>query len=166
PLPKKNIDTGMGFERAVRVVESVSGGRVVPSNFETALFAPLLEAIHAHVGQATRFGTPEGTRVRRIADHVRAATFCISDGVRPSNLKQGYVVRKVLRRAMLDRHLLGGDLRSPWLHTLAEVVARSLGGAWPELREARALAASTIAAEEEKFAGAFLSGSQKLAVLA
>jgi alanyl-tRNA synthetase len=166
PLPKKNIDTGMGFERVVRVIESVSGGRVVPSNFETALFAPLLEAIHAHVGQSTRFGTPEGTRVRRIADHVRAATFCISDGVRPSNLKQGYVVRKVLRRAMLDRHVLGGDLRRPWLAELSGRVVDVMGGAWPELRDARGVIAATIAAEEEKFADAFLSGSQRLAVLA
>jgi len=166
PLPHRNIDTGAGFERLVRVVESVQAGAMLPSNFETTLFRPLLDAIHAHVGRATAFGTPEGVSVRRIADHVRAAVFCIADGVRPSNVKQGYVVRKILRRAMLDRHLLGGDLRSPWLHTLADVVAQSLGGAWPELREARALAASTIAAEEEKFAGAFLSGSQKLAVLA
>jgi alanyl-tRNA synthetase len=166
PLPHRNIDTGAGFERLVRVIESVQAGAMLPSNFDTTLFRPLLDAIHAHVGRATTFGTPEGVSVRRIADHVRAAVFCIADGVRPSNVKQGYVVRKILRRAMLDRHLLGGDLRSPWLHTLADVVAQSLGGAWPELREARALAASTIAAEEEKFAGAFLSGSQRLAVLA
>ncbi|HZM01111.1 MAG TPA: alanine--tRNA ligase-related protein, partial [Planctomycetota bacterium] len=139
---------------------------MLPSNFDTSLFAPLLDAIHSHAGRATAFGTPEGVSARRIADHVRAAVFCIADGVRPSNVKQGYVVRKILRRAMLDRHLLGGDLRSPWLHTLADVVARSMGEAWPEVREARSLAWSTIAAEEEKFAGAFLSGSQRLAVLA
>jgi alanyl-tRNA synthetase len=166
PLPQRNIDTGMGFERVVRVVESVAAGRVLPSNFDTSLFRPMLAAIHAHIGRETAFGTPEGTRVRRIADHVRAAVFCIVDGVRPSNVKQGYVVRKVLRRAMLDRHALGGDLRTPWLATLADVVAESMGGAWPELLDARSLCASTIAAEEEKFAGAFLSGSQRLAVLA
>jgi alanyl-tRNA synthetase len=166
PLPSKNIDTGMGFERAVRVIESVRTGRVLASNFETQLFAPLLEAVHAHVGRATAFGTPEGTHVRRIADHVRAATFCIADGVRPSNLRQGYVVRKVLRRAMLDRHVLGGDLRRPWLAELSGAIADHMGGAWPELRDARAVVASTIAAEEEKFAEAFLSGSQRLAVLA
>ena len=166
PLPHRNIDTGAGFERLVRVIESVQGGVLLPSNFDTTLFRPLLEAIHAHVGRTTAFGTPEGASVRRIADHVRAAVFCIADGVRPSNVKQGYVVRKILRRAMLDRHVLGGDLRSPWLHTLAGVVAQSLGGAWPELREAAALAGAAIASEEEKFAGAFLSGSQKLAILA
>ncbi|MBM3986031.1 MAG: alanine--tRNA ligase, partial [Planctomycetes bacterium] len=166
PLPSKNIDTGMGFERAVRVIESVASGRVLASNFETQLFAPLLEAIHAHAGRATSFGTPEGTRVRRIADHVRAATFCICDGVRPSNLRQGYVVRKVLRRAMLDRHVLGGDLRRPWLAELSGAIVDHMGAAWPELRDARAMIASTIAAEEEKFAEAFLSGSQRLAVLA
>ncbi len=166
PLPQRNIDTGMGFERIVRVLETVRLGRTVPSNFETPLFAPLLEAIHAHVGRTTEFGTPDGTRVRRIADHVRAASFCIGDGVRPSNERQGYVVRKVLRRAMLDRHLLGGDLRSPWLARLSETIVDHMAGAFPELRDARSMIASTIAAEEDKFAGAFLGGSQKLAVMA
>ncbi len=165
-LPKRNIDTGMGFERVVRVVESLAAGRALESNFETSLFRPLMEVIHAHVGRTTAFGTPEGTRARRIADHVRAAAFCIADGVRPSNLRQGYVVRKVLRRAMLDRHLLGGDLRSPWLAALASTVVETMGAAWPELADARAVITSTIAAEEEKFAGAFLSGSQRLAVMA
>ncbi|HTE05476.1 MAG TPA: alanine--tRNA ligase, partial [Planctomycetota bacterium] len=166
PLPKRNIDTGMGFERAVRVVESIAAGRMLASNFETTLFAPIMDAIHAHVGRHTEFGTAEGTRTRRIADHVRAAVFCIADGVRPGNEKQGYVVRKVLRRAMLDRHILGGDLRSPWLATLSGTVVDSLGGAWPELREARAVIEQAIASEEDKFTGAFLSGSQRLAVLA
>ncbi len=166
PLPNRNIDTGMGFERAVRVLESLERGEVLPSNFETRLFAPLMEAIHGHVGRAPEFGTPEGERTRRIADHVRAATFCIADGVEPSNEKQGYVVRKVLRRAMLDRHLLGGDLRTPWLTELSGVVVDAMGEAWPELVEARNLIASVVTAEEERFAGAFLSGSQRLAVLA
>jgi alanyl-tRNA synthetase len=162
PLPNRNIDTGAGFERMVRVLEGLERGEFLPSNFETALFAPLMESIHAHVGRETAFGTPEGTRTRRVADHVRAATFCIADGVRPSNLKQGYVVRKVLRRAMLDRHVLGADLRTPWLTTLSGTVVDTMGEAWPELRDARQVIASTIAAEEEKFAGAFLSGSQRL----
>ncbi|MGQ0551950.1 MAG: alanine--tRNA ligase [Planctomycetota bacterium] len=166
PLPRRNIDTGMGFERLVRVLQTVATGQVVSSNFETPLFEPLIEAIHGHIGRVTAFGTPEGTRVRRIADHVRAASFCIADGVRPSNERQGYVVRKILRRAMLDRHVLGSELREPWLANLSGLVAQSMGGAWPELREASAMVASTIAAEEEKFAGAFLAGSQRLAVLA
>lgn len=166
PLPQRNIDTGMGFERVLRVLESLEQGEVLDSNFETSLFLPLVDAIHEHVGQSTRHGTPQGERVRRIADHVRAAVFCIGDGVRPSNEKQGYVVRKVLRRAMLDRHLLGADLRTPWLCELASVVTETMGAAYPDLREAAGLITSTVAAEEEKFAGAFLSGSQKLATLA
>jgi alanyl-tRNA synthetase len=166
PLPSRNIDTGMGFERIVRVVESAERGEVLASNFETRLFAPIMAAIHEHVGLDTSHGTPEGTRTRRIADHVRAACFCIGDGVRPSNEKQGYVVRKVLRRAMLDRHLLGGDLRQPWLETLAGTIIDTMGEAWPALRDARSMIASTIAGEEEKFAAAFLSGSQKLGVMA
>jgi len=166
PLPQRNIDTGMGFERMLRVKESLERGVTLPSNFETALFAPLLEAIHEHIGRQTVFGTLEGERTRRIADHVRAATFCVADGVRPSNEKQGYLVRKVLRRAMLERHQLGGDLRQPWLAQLAEVVVDIMSNSWPELNEARQLITSSIAQEEEKFASAFLSGSQRLAVLA
>ncbi|MFT7462249.1 MAG: alanyl-tRNA synthetase [Pseudohongiellaceae bacterium] len=166
PLPQRNIDTGMGFERILRVVQSLEAGSVLPSNFETTLFTPLVDSIHEHIGKRTDFGTPDGERARRIADHVRAATFCITDGVRPSNEKQGYVVRKVLRRAMLDRHQLGGDLRQPWLTELAEVVVDTMGTAWPELSDARQLITSSIAQEEEKFASAFLSGSQRLHVLA
>jgi alanyl-tRNA synthetase len=162
PLPNRNIDTGAGFERLVRVIESLERGEVLPSNFETALFAPILSSVHEHVGQDTTFGSAEGTRVRRIVDHVRAASFCIADGVRPSNLKQGYVVRKILRRAMLDRHVLGADLRSPWLSTLSDTVVETMGSAWPQLRDAQKLIASTIASEEERFASAFLSGSQRL----
>ncbi len=166
PLPQKNIDTGMGFERAVRVVESLAAGRTLESNFETSLFTPAMAAIHEHVGKQTTFGTKEGVHARRMADHVRAASFCIADGVQPSNLKQGYVVRKVLRRAMIDRHMLGADLREPWLCELAGTFADTLGEAWPDLREARSMIASTIAAEEEKFASTFYSASQRLAVLA
>ena len=166
PLPQRNIDTGMGFERILRVIESIESGAILPSNFETALFTPLLDAIHEHIGKSTDFGTPDGERARRIADHVRAATFCVMDGVRPSNEKQGYVVRKVLRRAMLDRHQLGGDLRQPWLADLAAVVIQTMGRAWPELTDAQQLITSSIAQEEEKFASAFLSGSQRLHVMA
>ena len=166
PLPQKNIDTGMGFERTVRVLESLAAGKTLTSNFETSLFAPIMAAVHEHVGRDTVFGTPEGVHARRIADHVRAATFAITDGVRPSNIKQGYVIRKVLRRAMIDRHMLGGDLRRPWLGELSGTIVETMGGAWPVLREARSMVASTIAAEEEKFAAAFLSASQRLSVLA
>ena len=165
PLPNRNIDTGMGFERAVRVLESLERGEVLSSNFETRLFAPIMDAIHEQVGKQTTHGTPEGERTRRIADHVRAASFCIADGVQPSNEKQGYVVRKILRRAMLDRHLLGRDLATPWLTTLSGTVIDCMQGAYPELGEARQLVTSVIAAEEERFAGAFRSGSQRLSVL-
>jgi len=166
PLPKKNIDTGMGFERMVRVLESLERGTVLASNFETALFAGALAAIHEHVGRTTEHGTPDGARVRRIADHVRAATFGIGDGVRPSNERQGYVIRKVLRRAMIDRHTLGGDLRTPWLCELAGVFVDEMGDAYPELREARGVVTSTIAGEEERFAEVLLSGGQRLSALA
>ncbi len=162
PLPQKNIDTGMGFERTVRVLESLERGVVLPSNFESSLFTPLVDAVHEHVGRSTEFGTLEGERVRRIVDHVRAATFCVSDGVRPSNVKQGYVVRKVLRRAMIDRHILGGDLRQPWLTELSARIIDEMSGAWPELRDAQSVITSAIALEEEKFASSFLSASQKL----
>ncbi len=166
PLPQRNIDTGMGFERIVRVLESLESGTIPASNFDTATFAPIMAAIHGHVGRGTTFGTPEGERTRRIADHVRAAVFCIADGVRPSNAKQGYVVRKVLRRAMIDRHLLGGDLRQTWLATLADTIIDTMRRAWPDLGEARTAITSAIATEEQKFASTFLGASQKLHALA
>ena len=93
PLPNKNIDTGMGLERIAAAMQGVR------SNFEIDIFEPLVAAASEHVGVKYDRDTPDGVRIRRISDHARALTFCIHENVQPSAEKQGYVVRRLLRRA-------------------------------------------------------------------
>ncbi|MEW6742441.1 MAG: alanine--tRNA ligase [Planctomycetota bacterium] len=156
-LPRRNIDTGAGFERLVRVMQ---GGA---TNFDTDLFLPLLQ----HVAEVTgkRYGDHEADniRMRRIADHVRAVVFCVGDGVLPSNERQGYVVRKILRRALVDWWTLGAKERG--IETLVPVVTEIEGMAevYPELLEHRDRAIQVIADESQRFAGAYTTGSSKLA---
>src|SRR5262249_38804738 len=114
PLPQKNIDTGAGFERICRVMQ---GGK---TNFDTDLFQPILTRIGAAAGEPYGRDPQRDIKMRRIADHVRAALFCIADGVRPSNEQRGYVVRKILRRALADWWQLG--VREPGLWVLVDAV--------------------------------------------
>jgi alanyl-tRNA synthetase len=146
----------MGFERLLRVLEGVA------TNFDTSLFRPLLGRICDLSGREYGKDRMDDIRMRRIADHVRAAVFCISDGVRPSNEKQGYVVRKVLRRAVMDGRNL--DLRDLFLHELVETVINSMKGGYPELEEQRSRIEREVRLEEEKFAEAYLQGSARLSV--
>jgi len=105
-LPNKNIDTGMGLERIAAAMQGVR------SNFEIDIFKPLVQAAAEHVGVKYDRDTPDGVRVRRIADHARALTFCIHENVKPSADKQGYVVRRLLRRAVLDAYQMADATRS------------------------------------------------------
>ena len=109
PLPKKNIDTGMGLERAAAALQGVR------SNFEIDIFKPIVAAAADVLGRRLRQGqdTPDGVRIRRASDHARALTFCIHENVRPGPEKQGYVVRRLLRRAVLDAYQMGQ--REPFL---------------------------------------------------
>src|SRR5262249_40497893 len=127
PLPSKNIDTGMGLERAAAVLQGV------PSNFDIDTFRPIISAICDILGRRYRREQPHSVPIRRIADHARAVTFCVHENVLPSNEKQGYVVRRLLRRAVLDGYRLG--LREPFLHRLPAVVARVMRQPYPELTE-------------------------------
>jgi len=154
PLGRRNIDTGMGFERILAVLH---GQR---SNFETGLFLPILAAIARAAGQEYAYAHPQGQQFRRIADHARAATFLIADGVKPSNEERGYVVRKVLRRAVRDGITLGID--KPFLHTLVPVVVELMGKAYPELRRAEAAATAFLRAEDEKFRETYHTGMHLL----
>src|SRR3984893_9519262 len=101
PLPKKNIDTGMGLERAAACLQGV------PTVFETDIFRPLVAAVAEVLGVRYESDHPDGVRIRRMADHSRALTFCIHENVKPSNEKQGYVIRRLLRRAGLEPHQMG-----------------------------------------------------------
>ncbi|MGE0141859.1 MAG: alanine--tRNA ligase [Planctomycetota bacterium] len=154
PLPQKNIDVGLGLERIAAVLAGV------PNNFETDLFLPYLRHIEQRCGKRYGADRSDDVRMRRIADHARAVTFCIADGALPSNEGRGYVVRKILRRAARDGYDLGFD--RPFLHELVDVVGEVMGSAYPEVREHAGQCRSVIRAEEEGFANTYRLGMQRL----
>ena len=152
PLPKPSIDTGMGLERVAAVLQ-----RKV-SNFETDLFTPLIERAEEltgkHVNGAalekeTRTADEDAASLRIIADHARAATFLISDGVLPSNEGRGYVLRKILRRAIRHGRLLGQE--KPFLYQMVYAVRDLMQGAYPELIDSADRVAKVVEAEEKQF---------------
>ncbi|MBD3321451.1 MAG: alanine--tRNA ligase, partial [Chitinivibrionales bacterium] len=141
-LPSKHVDTGMGFERLTAVLQNVN------SNYETDLFLPVIRHVEQLTGKKYSPG-PEGTPFRVIADHIRALTFTITDGVFPSNDGRGYVLRRLLRRAFRYGRELGfGD---PFLFELVPTVIDVMGDAFPEIRERRAYVQEVVRAEEERF---------------
>ncbi|MCE9635360.1 MAG: alanine--tRNA ligase [Planctomycetes bacterium] len=155
PLPQKNIDTGMGFERLVAVAEGVH------RTLETSLFRGLREAVAVAAGRTAYTSAGEdGVRVRRIADHVRSASFLVGDGVRPGNEGRGYVLRRLIRRAIRDGAGLG--IRKPFLADMVPEVAAAMGDAYPDLRRGADLLASVLAAEEAQFGRTFEQGMRRL----
>ena len=140
-LPKPSIDTGMGLERIAAVLQGVH------DNYDTDLFKTLIEA-SAELSGAPADGE-HAVAHRVIADHLRAATFLISDGVLPSNDGRGYVLRRILRRGMRYAHSLGG--KDPLFHRLAPTLISEMGTAYPDLQRAQALIEETLRFEEEKF---------------
>ncbi len=141
PLPKPSIDTGMGLERMTCVLQGVH------SVFETDLFRTLIGATEATLHRAS---DPESSgSYRVIADHLRSTSFLIADGVTPSNEGRGYVLRRIMRRAMRHAHLLGAA--EPLMHRLVPTLVAEMGTAYPELRRAEAAIAETLRQEEERF---------------
>ena len=156
PLPAPSIDTGMGLERITAVVQ----GKL--SNYDTDLFTPILTAIGGLAGReygATLDG-PADVSMRVIADHLRAMTFLIADGVVPSNEHRGYVLRKIMRRAMRHGKKLG--LTQPFLHALVDVVVSEMGDAYLELRTGRDAIARAVRSEEERFDAVLTAGLPRL----
>ena len=154
-LPAPSIDTGMGLER----ISAVMQGTV--SNYDTPLFMPLLTAIgetSGHVYGKSMSATDISMRV--VADHVRAATFLIADGVVPSNEWRGYVLRKIMRRAMRHGRKLG--MHEPFLFSLADVLIREMGDAYPELKAGRDSVVLVIKSEEERFDAVLTGGLPRL----
>ncbi len=145
PLPNKNIDTGMGLERTAAALQGVR------SNFEIDLFRPIVAAAADALGidYAKVKDTLDGVRVRRASDHVRALTFCIHENVRPGAEKQGYVVRRLLRRAVLDAYRMGQ--RDPFLYKVVPVVADAMRGGYPELGDSVPRVQTVIREEEDRF---------------
>ena len=160
PLPAPSIDTGMGLERIVAVLQ----GKL--SNYDTDLFTPLLAAIGERAG--TPYGPLAGrasndasdVSLRVIADHLRAMTFLIGDGVVPSNEWRGYVLRKIMRRAMRHGRKLG--LTEPFLHDLVEVVIERMAPAYPELVSNRDAIVSVVRQEEAQFDKVLSDGLPRL----
>ncbi|MDO9249915.1 MAG: alanine--tRNA ligase, partial [Phenylobacterium sp.] len=138
PLPKPQIDTGMGLERVAAVLQGVH------DNYDIDLFRTLIAASKSLVA-----GGSNGPSHRVIADHLRSTSFLIADGVSPSNEGRGYVLRRIMRRAMRHAHLLGAE--EPLMHRLAPVLIAEMGTAYPELRRAEPVIIETLRQEEERF---------------
>jgi alanyl-tRNA synthetase len=140
-LPKPSIDTGMGLERLAALLQGKH------DNYDTDLFQSLIAASVDLTGVAAEGDARASHRV--IADHLRATSFLIADGVLPSNEGRGYVLRRIMRRAMRHAHLLGA--KDPVLHRLVPALIREMGEAYPELGRARALISETLELEENRF---------------
>jgi alanyl-tRNA synthetase len=153
PLPKQNIDTGLGLERTARIVQDVA------SVYDTDGFQQIMAWVAGESGVAYGDSTDATKAHRVLADHGRGMTFLVVDGVTPSNEGRGYVLRRVIRRAA--QHGLRIGMEAPFIGRLAEVVIDQMGDAYPELREHRAQITQVLAAEEERF-GETLERGMKL----
>jgi alanyl-tRNA synthetase len=155
-LPTKNIDTGMGFERIVTVIQNVG------SNYDTDLFRPIIARLESMSGKKYSSG-PEGTPFRVIADHIRSLVFAITDGAFPSNEGRGYVLRRLLRRAYRFGRELG--FPEPFLYTLAPDVISIMGQAFPEITARRDYCQKVIRSEEERFGQTLEQGIEKFGAM-
>jgi alanyl-tRNA synthetase len=141
PLPKPSIDTGMGLERIASILQGKT------DNYDTDLFRRLIDASAQATGQHAHGAHAASHRV--ISDHLRSASFLIADGVLPSNEGRGYVLRRIMRRAMRHAHILGA--KDPLMWRLVPVLISEMGAAYPELTRAQALISETLKLEEGKF---------------
>jgi alanyl-tRNA synthetase len=143
PLPKKNIDTGMGLERMVSVIQDV------PTNFDTDLFIPIIQATESVSGEKYGKEKEKDVAFKVIADHIRTVTFAVGDGALPSNEGRGYVLRRLLRRAVRYAKQLG--INRPFMHDLVPVVAEVMVDFYPEVKEKKEFIQRVIKTEEERF---------------
>ena len=163
PLPKPSIDTGAGLERLTAVLQGVV------SNYDTDLFIPLIERAAQLTGTSLKkelqkeAHTKSAASLRVIADHSRAATFLISDGVLPSNEGRGYVLRKIIRRAITHGRLLGQN--KPFLYEMVFAVRDLMQDAYPELKETADRVSKAVLAEETRFGHTMEVGLEKLEAL-
>ncbi|MHC5011125.1 MAG: alanine--tRNA ligase-related protein, partial [Planctomycetota bacterium] len=160
-LPQKNIDCGVGFERVLAVLE----GQYSP--FGTSLFRPLIERV-VEISGKEHPALPSGDlppgedarRIRRIAEHARAAAFIVADGVKPSNEGRGYVLRRILRLAIRDGIQLG--VEEPFLGELVAPVVQVMGNGYPELREGQDIITSVLEGEDARFRETYAQGLRYL----
>jgi alanyl-tRNA synthetase len=154
PLPKPSIDTGMGLERLAAVTQGVS------SNYDSDVFRPLLESIAKCTGREYGNATNSDRSMRVIADHVRAMTFLITDGVLPSNEGRGYVLRRIMRRAARHGRMLG--VEREFLYELVPTVVTQMGATYPELRQMADTVVEVVQGEEGRFIGTLEQASPVL----
>ena len=154
PLPSKNIDTGMGLERTAAALQGV------PTNFHIDSLMPIVQAAAEVCGVEYSYESENGRRLRRITDHVRACAFAVHENVYPGANKEKYVVKRLLRRAVLDGHQMG--LREPFLCKLSPKVAEVMADAYPELKETVQRVAGVIEKEEANFFGTIDGGLNRI----
>ncbi len=154
PLPAKHVDTGMGFERLVRVIQNKQ------SNYDTDIFQPLIQYISKACG--IPYGKDEKTDIamRVMSDHIRAIAFCIGDGQLPSNVKAGYVIRRILRRAVRYAYTFL-DIKEPFLYKLTDILAEQFAGVFTEIVEQKEFIKKVIMEEESSFLRTLASGIQR-----
>ncbi|GCD78661.1 alanine--tRNA ligase [Thermaurantimonas aggregans] len=154
-LPAQHVDTGMGFERLTMALQGKT------SNYDTDIFQPLIKKIEQHTGIAYKSNEKTDIAMRVIADHVRAVAFAIADGQLPSNTGAGYVIRRILRRAI--RYAYSSlNIQSPFIYTLVDVLAAEMGDFFPEIRESAQFVARVIREEEQTFIKTIDSGLNRL----
>jgi alanyl-tRNA synthetase len=156
-LPTKNIDTGMGLDRMAAILQDA------PSVFETDLIRPLVDLAEQLSGRPYAEGGAVTRAMRIVADHSRGAAFLIADGVVPSNEDRGYILRRIMRRAIQQGRVLG--LEAPWLGRFAERTIEVMAGAYPELEAERETIARWVGDEEESFGRTLERGSELLETL-
>jgi alanyl-tRNA synthetase len=154
PLPSKNIDTGMGLERTAATLQGV------PTNYHTDQLFPIVKAAAEVCGVKYELDSDAGRRCRRITDHVRACTFAVHENVYPGANKEKYVVKRLLRRAVLDGHQMG--LTGPFLHKLVPAVVEAMKVPYPELAETAKRVAGVIEKEEANFFGTIDAGLNRI----
>jgi alanyl-tRNA synthetase len=154
PLPKPSIDTGMGLERIISVLQDV------PTNFDTDLFVPIMERVGELAGKKRGESKEVEVAMKVIADHSRASAFLICDGVLPSNEGRGYVLRRIMRRAIRYGRSIG--LTEPFLHKTVQTVFSIMDEAYPELKESAAFILNVVKNEEEKFLETLETGMKLL----
>ena len=159
PLPHKNVDTGAGLERLTSVIQDT------PTNFETDLFMPIIQAVEALTDHVvyTESSDKVKTSFKVIADHIRAVAFAISDGALPSNEGRGYIIRRLIRRSVMHGRRLG--IKTLFLSELVPVIAEIMGTYYQGLRENMEFVQTVIRSEEERFHETIEGGEEQLAEL-
>ncbi|AFM42342.1 alanyl-tRNA synthetase [Desulfosporosinus acidiphilus SJ4] len=154
PLPKQNIDTGMGLERIASVMQGVE------TNFDTDLFRPIIDFVADLAGIKYKENPKNDLALKVVADHVRAISFMLADGIRPNNEGRGYVLRRILRRAVRYAKLLGID--KPFLESVFRIIQRDYAQAYPELKDNENFIINHLNLEEKNFQATLDQGTQML----